>query len=163
MADIRSSIVCLVLLFPQATLFGQMLRLSSTSASRGDQVVIELSLESQVGKEPVALQWETSIPATALSLLDEKLPNGSAAGEAGKSLNCAAPEKAAGTYTTRCILAGSQKSIKNGTVALLRLQVLPDAQIGTARIRVGKGLAVSGDLKSIPLEAAEAEVTIRGK
>jgi len=149
------------MVFPQAALFGQSLRLSSASASRGDQVAIELSLESPAGKESLALQWDTKVPIAQVSLLNDKILVGPTAQEVGKSLNCAVKEKTAETYTSRCILAGGHSPISNGAIAILRLEISRNARIGSARIRVEQGIAVSKDLKQVPLDAVETVVAIR--
>lgn len=143
-----------------AALFAQSLRLSSASASRGNQVAIELSLESPAGKEPLALQWDTHIPVARVTLADGKLLVGATAQEAGKSLNCSAKEKTAEAYTLRCILAGGQKPIPNGTIAMLKLNIAHNAQIGDARIRVDGGMAASKDLKQVPLDSVETVIAI---
>src|SRR2546425_3124994 len=76
-------LTCHCVMFSQAA--GQSLRLSSAAGSPGGRVAIELSLESPAGKEPAALQWETSVPAAKLSLMDENPLAGPAAQKAGKS------------------------------------------------------------------------------
>jgi len=149
-----------VLLFGRA-LCGQTFRLSSASASRGDLVTIELSLESPAGKGPSALQWDAMIPIAQLSLINDKILAGSTAQEAGKSLNCSVKQKTAEVQTFRCILAGGQNSLSNGTIAVLRLKIPANAQAGEARIRVQQGIAVSRDLKQSFLETVETNVTIR--
>jgi len=154
-------LACPATVFPQPTLFAQSLRLSSASASRGNQVILELSMESPAGKEPLALQWDTRIPVARLTLADDRFLLGATAQEAGKSLNCAVKEKTAETYTLRCILAGGQKPIPNGTIAMLKLKIAKNAPIGAAPIRVDQGTAVSKDLKQVPLDAVEAVVAIR--
>ena len=153
--------LCQFVAFPKADLLGQSLRLSSASASRGDQVAIELSLESPAGKEPLALQWDTKIPIAQLTLLDDRLLVGSTALKAGKSLNCAVREKTAGISTSRCVLAGGRSPIPNGPIAILRLKISGNAQIGSARIRVERGTAVSKDSKQVPLDAVESVVAVR--
>lgn len=154
-------LTCQFMVFPQSALFGQSLRLSSASASRGDQVAIELSLESPAGKEPLALQWDTKIPIAQVSLLNDQILVGPTAQEVGKSLNCALKEKTAETHTSRCILAGGQSPISNGAIAILRLKISMNARSGSARIRVEQGIAVSKDLKQAPLDAVETVVAIR--
>lgn len=145
----------------QPSLFAQSLRLSSASAARGDLAAIEISLESPAGKEPLALQWEAQIPMGRMSLIGGKPVLSPTAEEAGKSLNCAVTGKTAETQTLRCILAGGQKPIPNGSIAMLKLKIAQHAQTGSAHIRVQQGLAVSKDLKQISLDAVDTVVTIR--
>src|SRR5579871_3303189 len=98
-------VVCLALGGP---LFGQTLKLSSASASRGDQITLELTVESPAGKEPLALQWETKVPLLALTLLEEKGFVVADTLRHSKALSCASVENTAQSFVSRCILAGSQ-------------------------------------------------------
>ena len=138
-----------------------VLRLSTASAARGEQVAIEVSLESPAGKEPLGVQWETKLPSAQVGLVDDKVLIGSAAQQAGKALSCVLKQKNAADYILRCILVGGQQPIPNGTLALLRLRISPKAQTGPARIRLEQGLAVSKDLKNLPLGPVETTVRIQ--
>jgi len=142
-------------------LTAQTLRLSSASASRGDQITIELSLASPAGKEPLALQWETKIPVASLTPVEEQGFTGDTVLPAGKSLTCAVREKTAASYTSRCILAGGLRPIPNGLVGRLRLRIPVNAPVGEAHIRVENAIAVSRDSKAVPLNPVETVVTVR--
>lgn len=150
-----------IMMLFKSSLLGQNLRLSSAAASRGDQIGVELSLESPGGKEPLALQWETKIPIAQISLIDDKVLTGSTAAEAGKTLTCAVKEKTAETSILRCILAGGQKPIPDGAIAMFRLKISTNAKIGSSSIRVEQPIAVSKDLKQIPLDDVETIIVIR--
>ncbi len=152
-------LACQLLGLPRP-LFGQSLRLSAATASPGEEVAIEISLESPDGKEPLALQWETQVPG-ALRVIDCSLPEGAAVKELGKMLKCAATGNTAEAHTSRCILAGGVKTIPNGPLALLRLGIPRAAQPGPFRIRISEGIAVSKDLEPVPLPPADTLVTIR--
>jgi hypothetical protein len=161
-----SRLVCFLALlasFPGSALFAQTLRLSSTAASPGTRVVIEISLNSPQGKEPAALQWEATIPTDELSLIDKEIAPGPAAKEAGKSVTCAVKGKTDKTLTSVCILAGGQRQIQNGVIALLMLKVPHEAPIGPARIQVERAIAVSRDVTEVPIKPIETVVSIRGK
>jgi hypothetical protein len=153
-------LACQFWVTPQAAL-AQSLSLSHATASRGDQVAVELSLKSPPGKEPLALQWNTRIPVAQVSLLNDKILLGSTAKEAGKSLNCAVKEKTAKTYTASCILSGGTTPIPNGAIATLKLRISVNAEAGAAHVWVDRVTAASKDLKQVPLPAVEAVVTIR--
>ena len=149
--------------FPASALFAQTLELSSAAASRGTRVVIEISLKSPQGKEPAALQWESTIPTAELSLIDNEIAVGPAAKEAGKSVTCAVKGKTDKTLTSVCILAGGGRQIQNGVIALLMLKVPQEAPIGPARIQVARAIAVSRDVTEVPIRPIETVVSIRGK
>jgi len=153
-------IVCQLLFLAEPILLAQKLQLSSVSARRGDQVTIELSLESRAGSEPLALQWDAKFPAAQMTLVDDKVLIGSTARDAGKSLNCAVRDRTAASYTCRCILAGAQKPIPAGVIATFRLTIDRKAKIGSTSVRVEQGIAVSKDLKQVLLEPVETSVAI---
>ncbi len=154
------TLLALVLLASSRTLAAQSLSLSGAAATRGEEVALELSVDSPTGKEPLALQWDFSIPAT-LVMVSCAMPPGSEAERVGKTLKCAAAGKGEGTTESRCILAGGDKPIPNGPVAMVRLKISKEASAGAMRIRVGQGTAVSRDLKQVPLGPVEATVTVR--
>jgi hypothetical protein len=148
-----------------ATLLAQTLEFSSAGAPGGGRVTLEVALRSPAGKAPLALQWETTIPAGQLSLVDRNLPPGPALQATEKSLNCSvrvAKTKGSAEFTSVCIIAGGLAPIPDGVVALLRIQVAPDAPTGFHRLRV-EGIAVARDLKETPLKVTEPVVTVREK
>jgi hypothetical protein len=149
--------------FPGSILFAQTLQLSSTEASQGTRLVVEISLKSPQGKEPAALQWEATIPTAELSLIDREIAIGPAAKEAGKSVTCAVKGKTGTTLTSVCILAGGRQQIQNGVIALLMLKVPQEAPIGPARIQVERAIAVSKDVTEVAMKPIETVVSIRGK
>jgi hypothetical protein len=148
---------------PASSLFAQTLQLSSTAASRGTRVVIEISLKSPQGKEPAALQWEATIPTAELSLIDKEIAIGPAAKEAGKSVTCAVKGKTDKALITVCILAGGQQQIQNGVIALVMLKVPPEAPIGPARVRVERAIAVSRDLREVPIKPIDTVISVLEK
>ena len=156
------SALCYLLLLPG--IYGQTLSLPPASAPPGGRVAIEISFKSKAGNEVSTLQWETTIPAARLNFADEGVVSGAAANAAGKSVNCAPKASAnSASKTLACILFGGQQAIPDGVIALLRLQVLPEAVPGTAQIRIDQALAVSKDLKRFPIDAVDGTVTVTGK
>ncbi|MGA1994466.1 MAG: hypothetical protein ABSH45_01695 [Bryobacteraceae bacterium] len=126
-------------------------------------MAVEISLQSPVGKEPSALQWEAAIPRPQLSFLDQIASAGQAAQAAGKSVSCAVKTKTSAVHTAVCILYGGREAIHNGVVAVLRLRVAPDAQPGPSRITIDHGLAVYKDLRQVSLDAAETIVKVNSQ
>jgi len=141
--------------------WGQSLRISPATVSRGGEVSIEISLESPAGKEPLGLQWEMAVPKAEITLLDKVAP-GAAATAAGKLVRCA-PKKGSQTAAmavSACILIGGQKPIQNGAIAVMPLRASANAHLGAAKIRLEKPLAVGANSKGVPLAASEAVLTI---
>lgn len=154
----------LLFLVLQPALFSQTLRLSEASAAPGGHAMVEISFHKQTGKEPSILQWEVTIPSAKLSFPDESAVAGPAARTAGKSVTCAVrPSKNEATRTLGCILYGGLGPIPDGVVTELKLQVLPEAHPGKARVRVDHGLAVTRELAKVPMEPVETSVRIRPK
>jgi hypothetical protein len=117
-------------------------------------------LDSPSGKEPLALQWEAAFPGEALKLDGTGPVAGAAAQAAGKSLTCAPKKTSPGLSKWVCILAGGQKPIGNGVVALLRFEVQAHAHAGSLPIVVDNVLGVSAALQKVPIPRAEGTVRV---
>lgn len=118
----------------------------------------QIMLVSPPGKEPVALQWKISIPE-GVTIQPADITPGGAPKDAGKSVTCAVtgPKKASGVVA--CILAGSQRPIPDGSLAVVPFAMRP--ALSSATIRIGEILGVSRDLK--PVKIGPVEAAIRGK
>jgi hypothetical protein len=101
-------ISAIVLLFSDAALAESSLTLSSTTATAGSSVTLDLSLASPSGSEPAALQWTLDYPAAGVARIS--VTAGLAATAAGKSISCAGDSTA---YI--CIVSGlNGNTIGNG-------------------------------------------------
>ncbi|MGA3040031.1 MAG: hypothetical protein ABSF54_04485 [Bryobacteraceae bacterium] len=141
-------------------LLGQSLRVSSVSAAPGEKIAIEIVLDSPSGNEPVALQWEAGFPGEALKLDHTGPVAGAAAQAAGKSLTCAPKKSSSGPSKWVCILAGGQKPIRNGVVAVLHFEIQPHMHTGAQPIVLDNSLGVSAGLKKVPIARAEGAVQV---
>ena len=137
--------------------FGQTLRVSSVSAAPGQKISVDISLDSAAGEAPATLKWEAVFPAELLEPESSGPTVGSAAKDAGKSLTCARRQ----AYSYVCILAGGQKPIANGPIAVLRFQIRAEARSGTSTVRIEQVEAVTKDLKTLKLSGVEGQVVIR--
>ena len=154
------SMRCLGVFLCTLTLFGQSARVSSTTAAPGEKVTIEIALDAPSGKGPLAMQWEAAVPAGALKLDESGFVSGAAAKAADKSLTCAPRKTRPDLSKWACILAGGQKPIANGVVAVLRLTVQTNAHAGPHLVVVDNLLGVSASLKRVPMPRAEGVVTV---
>jgi hypothetical protein len=139
---------CLLLLRLPA-LTAQELKVSSLDGAQGGRVTLEISFDSAGAKVPTALQWEIMIPAGQLSFVDQNPDLGPAAQRAEKSVSCRAQllrAKDGDKFGSVCILAGGLKPIPNGVVALIRLQISPEARLEPQRVQA-TGFAVYQDGK----------------
>jgi hypothetical protein len=147
----------------QSAMTGQTLQFSSADAVPEGVAELEIRLKSPPGSEPLGVQLDLRLPASQLTLESEGIELGAAAKDAGKTLHCAATRSEAKTQISKCIVLGGQKVIPNGTIARVRLRILPNAVPGTARVQAYKSMAVSKAVKAVPIPDAEGLVTIRGK
>jgi hypothetical protein len=147
-------------IFCALPLLGQSVRVSSGSGAPGAKLAIEMALDSPSGKEPLALQWEVVFPGEALKLDGTGPVAGPAAQAVGKSLTCAPKKATPGLSKWACILAGGQKPIGNGVVAVLRFEIPAHAHAGSQPIVVDNVLGVSAALKKAPMSRAEGAVTV---
>lgn len=138
----------------------QSLRASAAGGSPGAWVVVQLSLEPASGQQLVGLQFEAVVPRP-LEMEGQGARILLAAKDAGKSLTCAVAGKSAETQLLRCLVVGGQKAIPAGPLAVLSLKIGEKAPPGTVRIRFEHALAVTRDLKQLPVEPLEAAVVIR--
>jgi len=151
----------LLLLLPAPALLGQTIQLSSTKASRGGRFILQLSLASPAGHQPLGVQWEMSFPADRFILLENGAAPSRSARAAGKTATCASKPPVSGASGAKCILIGGQQPMPNGLIANIALRVLPNAPKGPARIHLDPGMAVFKGMMPAPLDAVESTVTIR--
>ena len=147
-----------LLLCAAAALRAQSFQLTPSSAARGGAGSFLLKLASSE-RAAVALQWEFHFPPE-ITAQPGDLVAGSAAEASGKSLACALRETS-GPQTYRCILAGSQKPIGDGSVAVVKYEVEKKAHPGEVTVRVESALGVSGAGEQIPIAPATGAVAIR--
>ena len=141
----------------------QTLQISRQTSVAGEWAILEIAFQPAASSSLTALQWEMEIPAT-LQLDGAPLARVPlVVKDANKSINCAVSKKSAEGLLLPCILAGGIRPIPAGTVVLLSMKIGQSARPGTARIRLQNASGVTGDLKQVPIESAEAELTIRAK
>jgi hypothetical protein len=158
----RSSSVLIALAAAPLVSRAQSLHLAPAAGTPGSSIAIEISLKSPKGQEPSTLQWQITIPLEKVGPLQET-STGPAAQAAGKSVICSIKSTTTEAYTTVCMLAGGQQSIRNGTIAVFHLTLPPTAAPGSFQIRLDEGLAVDKDLKRKAIEPSETTVTVRKK
>jgi len=131
------------------------LEISASTARRGASGSFLITLKPPVGGGVVALQWQLSVGA-GVTIDTGDIMAGSAAESAQKSLTCAARERA---YV--CILAGGQKSLPAGTIAVVRYKVGAQAHVGAVTVRIERAVGTSADAKRVEIGSAEAAITIQ--
>jgi hypothetical protein len=140
---------------------GQTLRVSPVTASAGDWVTIQISLQDAPDREPAALEFDAEIPSGQLELESARMARTPLlVKDSGKALACAVARRRADIQLLHCVLAGGQKSIPSGVIVLLTLKIQERVQTGTARIRLQHALGVTGDLKELPIDPVEGVVNI---
>jgi hypothetical protein len=144
-------------------LWGQAVSVPASSAKRGESGSFVIRLDSPSGKSPVALQWEVYLPMGVVVAVADIMP-GSAAESVEKPITCSPAknrdEKDKGS-TYACILAGGQKPIPNGSIAVIRYRIPQDVQQISGPVRVDHVLGVSVDLKKIDLAKAQGAISLQ--
>jgi hypothetical protein len=119
--------------------------------------MLEISADSQPARAPVALQWELVFPAQLMDLEGNAPEIGSAARDSGKSLQCTQRTP----YAYVCILAGGQKPISNGPIAIYHFKIRTTAAAGVIALKIEKAEATTADSTKWTLNNTEAIVVIR--
>ena len=120
--------------------------------------MVEIALDAPASQAPVALQWEIDFPAGQLTVAGKGPMAGKAANDSGKSLTCIDRwKKAPQIYSYTCILAGGQKPIANGPVAVIEFKEVAKVSRRKADVRVENIRSVTADLKKMVLK----DVTVK--
>ena len=142
----------------------QTVQIAPQTSVAGDWVTLEIAFRQAANGPLTALQWELEIAAGALDLEDAPLTRAPlVVKDAGKSLSCVVSQESAERLLLPCILAGGQEPIPAGTIVLLSMKVGPKAKAGVARIRLQNAFGVTSELKQVPIEPADGELTIRAR
>ena len=159
----RENITCgFIFILASAGAWAQTFLIPPSMVTRGGSGSLLLALESPAGKAPLALQWEFTFPPNvAVDVAD--IVAGSAAESAQKVLTCRAVKTKDGAQGSvyGCILAGAQKPIPNGPIAVVRYQVPAEIRQIAEKVRVWKAIGVTADLKSVELASTQATITVK--
>ena len=128
-------------------LSGSRLRLSSIAGSSGDQVDVEVLLDSPPGKEFARLKWEMVVPAELLDL----------AGSEPESVHCVSQR----TYLYACELASGPETIASGPIAIFHFKERPNAQSKTSTLRIQRIEVTDRDQQTFALADAEGTLMVR--
>jgi endo-1,4-beta-xylanase len=132
-------------------------RVSSVTKAPGEMVTLDISVDSQPGRAPVALQWEVVFPAQLMEMEGDAPEIGSAAMDSGKSLQCTARKP----YSYVCILSGGQNPIANGPIASFHFRIRTTAEAAKTALRIERVVATTLDSKVLTLNNTESIVIIR--
>jgi hypothetical protein len=122
-----------------------VLEIKTSPTGRGGSGSFLITLKPRTGMAVVALQWElTAGPGIAIESRD--IIAGSAAESSEKSITCVAKQP-----KFVCILAGGQKSLHEGTIAIVRYKIGAQAHGGAPIVR---------DLKKIEIGSAQATIPV---
>jgi hypothetical protein len=155
---------CVISVFISAVIvFGQSLLVPPSRTDLTTPGVFSVSIDSPLGKAPVALQWEFSVPPVIVfSTADITI--GQAAESARKSLTCATKANKPAIQrriSFACILAGGQAPITNGPIALVHYRAQWDVKGAQIRVAVENIFGASADLKLIPIPNVDEIIDLR--
>jgi hypothetical protein len=142
--------------------WAQTLLIPPSMVRRGGSGSLLLTLASPDGKAPVALQWEFNFPPSVVVDAAD-IASGSAAESTQKTLTCSAVKTKDGAQgsTFECILAGGQRPLQNGPIAIVLYRVPVEVRQIAEKVRVTKALGVTADLKSVELKSTQAAITVK--
>lgn len=143
--------------FASLPVCAQTLQISPVTGARGDEVVVNISLDVPSAQSPSVLQWDTIFPAQLLEVSGAGPEAARAVIDAGKSLACAKRQP----YSYTCLLAGGRASIPNGTIATIRFKIRATAETASSALRIEKAEGATADLRKITIPDAQASVTVR--
>jgi hypothetical protein len=132
------------------------LRISPVAGAPGEQVSLEVSIESPPGRNPVSLQWRVAVPDQLLELVDIGPERGRTAAASEKLLTCYKLKN----YLYACSLDGGEKPIADGLIAVFHIQIRTEAPSTVTALRIEKVEAVSPDGRQSMLSSTEGTVTI---
>jgi len=136
------------------------LELSPSTGKRGGSGSFLILLHAPQGANITGLQWELSSAEITVDPADIVI--GSAAASAEKRIVCSSPGTGAGRPPTlKCLLAGGQKRISDGPVAIVRYHVGRQVRAGTAIVVLDKILAVTTQTTGLDLGRSEGTVSIQ--
>jgi hypothetical protein len=135
---------------------GGALEVSPSTVKRGESGSLLILLHAPPGANITGLQWELSSVDIAIDPADIVI--GSAAASAEKKLMCTGPGHGP---AFKCILAGGQKRISDGPVAIVRYRAGRQARAGEAVVAIDKILAVTSQTDALDLGRSEGVVSVQ--
>jgi hypothetical protein len=141
-------------------LSAQSLQVQVVPSEESREGSVTVKIVSPAGKEPLALQWDFSLPVS-IRLNSQMAVPGEAATQAQKSVRCAILANREGKdQICRCILAGGTSPIPSGPVAVVQYSATRGSQPGTYALHIRKALAVSSDNKKVDLKDTQTEIRV---
>ena len=138
----------------------QTLEVTPATMDRGSANILRITFKPRAEKAITALQWDL-VFRQGLRIVPDGVVCGSAAESAGKSLACGRKPSDGGNQRLTCILAGGVQPLREGVIAIIRLEAAGDARKGKTAVDLEKVQGVSPALDSVPMEGTTAPVTIR--
>jgi hypothetical protein len=134
------------------------LSLSGGSGAPGASVTLTVSLNSNGGTPPAAIEWDFSYAGSVLSPgPGTYYTTGAAASAAGKSATC----NVISAGDVRCVVAGlNTTAIGNGAVAKVTFQIAAGATIASSPVALTSPSAADGNGNLVTITAGSATVSI---
>ena len=163
-SEIVSSVifVCGVLTFASAGMRAQSLQVLPSVTSQKSSGSFRIQWTAAAAKPVLALQWNLRFPE-GIQILPDDIAVGSAAESAEKSLYCSrVPRKTPGSMDESyvCIVAGGQKPISDGAVAVVLYSIRKGTAKGAFLVHIEKVLGVGVDTQVL-IADAESTITIK--
>lgn len=150
---------CWLVCVAMTAAWGQTVQIPPVTVNRDSANILRLLYTGRADQPVSAIQWELVVPKEVRIDAADVAP-GTAAESAGKSISCSNRTTAAGKLCI-CVLIGGVKPIPDGAIAIVKFSTAADAPTGAATVKLQKILAVSVDLKKMPLTDAAGTIKIQ--
>lgn len=145
----------LLIVFLQASLFGQSLKIQPSVVRKGEAGSIHLILDAPVASAPAALQFDLIPPPDVTTTLNDLVIDG-APESVNKSLVCVDKRETPQRYS--CTIAGGSKTIPNGPIVSIRYRIAVEVRKAAGKVRIEKAMGVKSD--GSPLNFPNEEQTL---
>ena len=153
--------LCGVLISAAPGLRAQSVQPSSSVVSRGGSSSFRIEWTASADKPVVALQWSFRVPE-GVRIAPDDIAAGSAAESAQKTITCSKTGKTTDLPSGfTCIIAGGEKPISGGPVAVVLYSIPATMSRGTIPVLIEKAIGVKADLTRLPIADAQNTITIK--
>ena len=142
----------------------QTLRVMNAGAAPGETASVEIFLESTETARPAALEWTMVVPTKAQGVEIKAPVIGAAAKDSGKLFACSGHwKKAPSLYAYHCIVAGGNKVLLDGPMAVVELKILPQAKPGVHSLEIEGVKAVNASAAPVRMKSVSGQLAVRGR
>jgi hypothetical protein len=149
---------CLVVAALVPCVSAQSLKLQSAVVRKGEAGSLFVILDSPAAGAPVSLQWDLILPKDITASLNDIVMDG-ALESVNKSLACAAKLETPPRYS--CMVAGGNKAVPNGPIAVVRYRIAVEVRKVSGKVRMENAVGVKSDGSPINFANVEQAIAVK--